>query len=161
MLYRGIARLFLYLLFLFPTISTASPLDKKNNFLVISDIHLDIATTHTMEINPSGSNALNDLDRPTFQNLLLEIRENIMKDSIAEPQFIIILGDINGHARPTADSSMKNESVVFGLLKKNFPNTPIFYTYGNNDSLVVKYGPFVDPDPHESCPLKSPYDIAK
>jgi hypothetical protein len=107
----------------------ASPFDKKNNFLVISDIHLDINTAHTMEINPSEINELNDIDRITFEDFLLTLRNDITNKVITQPQFIIILGDINAHQRPTPDSAYKNESVVFGLLRKRFQDINIRYPY--------------------------------
>lgn len=151
-----------YLIFIFllvPILSIASSLNNENNFLVISDIHLDKSSTHVMEISPSKGNGKNDLDQSTFEKLILNISDNIKNGTVATPKFIILLGDIVGHLRITSESAIESESVVFNVLKKNFPGTPIFYTFGNNDSLKVNYGPFRDQDRPD--PLKSPYDVAK
>lgn len=151
--------LFLFICLLFPTVSIASSVNDRNNFLVISDIHLDKASTHTMEVNPSKENGDNDLDQATFERLVLDINKNIKNNLIAEPKFIILLGDMVGHIRTSSESSIESETVVFNVFKKNFPNTPIFYTFGNNDSLKVNYGPFKDGD--RTGQVKSPYEVAK
>ena len=52
---------------LVPILSIASSLNNENNFLVISDIHLDKSSTHVMEISPSKGNRENDLDQGKFE----------------------------------------------------------------------------------------------
>jgi hypothetical protein len=152
--------LFLFFIFmLFPIVSSASFKNNENNFLVISDIHLDQATLHMMDISPLQSSTDNDLDQLTFEKLVSEVHKNIKDGIVAQPKFIIILGDIVGHMRSSSDSALKSESVVFSILKKNFPYTPIFYTFGNNDSLERNYGPFKTTDRPDQ--YKSPYDVAK
>lgn len=150
---------FLFVLLLAPFAALASLEPNKTNFLVITDIHLDNSNWFTMTINPSTANPLNDLDPATFETLLTEIDYNIKNGSVARPQFILIQGDISGHSRFVTDSVVKNESVVFSKLKTHFRHTPIFYLFGNNDSLKANYGVFYDPT-HPGHD-KSPYDIAK
>lgn len=151
---------FLLCLFLIaPTLTNAA--EAKNNFLVMSDIHLDSTSMHSMEISPSTATRINDLDKLTFEKLLFEINNNIKKGVIAQPKFIIILGDLVSHMGFSSGNLSKriaSQAIVFSTLKKNFPDTPIFYTYGNNDSLVSDYGPFKDTN--NSKQYKSAYEIA-
>lgn len=148
-------RFVLTIILLFPLLANA---DVNNNFLVISDIHLDIASTHTMEISPTKSSGENDLDLGTFKKLITELHENVASGRITKPNFIIILGDLVGHMRSSIDNVIASESVIFNELKINFPDTPIFYTFGNNDSLAMNYGQFKNEE--EQGSHKSPYDIA-
>lgn len=138
--------------------SHATSVEYKQNFLVISDIHLDQRSTHAMEISPKKMDRDNDLDSGTFVNLLSEIENNINKGIIARPKFILILGDIVGHTRSSTNSVAENEHAVFRALKDKFPTTPILYTFGNNDGLKINYGPFTDVDRKG---YKSPYEVAK
>lgn len=149
----------LLFLLLFPVLSMASFLNNENNFLVISDIHLDKSSTHLMEISPSKGSKENDLDLATFEKLISDIDLNIKMGMIAQPQFILLLGDIVGHLRTTSTSALESEASVFSVLKTTFPDTPIFYTFGNNDSLKVNYGPFRNQNQGEA--IQSPYDVAK
>lgn len=152
---NGVIRWFFFFIFLlFPIISNAIIVDKENNFLVISDIHLDQASRHPMDISPLKIDRNNDLDSLTFEKLIFEIDNNIKNGIVAQPNFILILGDIVGHKRSSSDSALESEATVFKVLKDTFPYTPIFYTFGNNDSLTINYGPFKGSD-------GNPYDIAK
>ena len=146
--------LFLIVL-LFPIVSSAS---EENNFLVISDIHLDQASTHAMDISPNHTTKDNDLDSVTFEKLISEIDNNIKNGTVATPKFIMVLGDIVGHIRSNSDSALQSEATVFRVLKNTFPYTPILYTFGNNDSLKENYGPFKDST--RSDQYKSPFDVA-
>ena len=148
-----------FILMLFPIESGASLKNNENNFLVISDIHLDQASAHAMDISPAKNSIDNDLDQPTFEKLIAEVDKNIKNGTVAQPNFIIILGDILGHIRSSSADILQSESSVFKILKQNFPYTPIFYTFGNNDSLKKNYGPFKDSN--RSDQYKSPYDVAK
>ncbi|MDF1757273.1 MAG: metallophosphoesterase [Legionellaceae bacterium] len=143
-------------LFLLMTISSLSKAasivpNDNNNFLVIADIHLDIKSKRTMEINPTKAKSANDLDYTTFTSLLDSIGDNINDKNIKAPQFMIVLGDIQGHSRAFSNL-VENESVVFTSLKRKFKNTPIFYVFGNNDSLQANYGSFSDK--HQNSPYK-------
>lgn len=154
-----ILRLFFFLAINSPLIGYCGvPDTKSSNFLVISDIHLNVVSTHLMDISPSTQTLLNDLDLPTFNALMLEIQQGIKKGIITKPKFIIILGDLTAHHLFSSDAVINNESYVFDYLKKNFPSTPILYTFGNNDSLGVDYGSFSDSRRRDA--LKSPYDVA-
>jgi UDP-2,3-diacylglucosamine pyrophosphatase LpxH len=133
--------------------------DKKDNFLVISDIHLNQDDSSTMTISPSSGSISNDLDKKTFEKLISDIHKNITDGVVAQPTFIILLGDIVGHLRSSSQHVIDSETAVFNELKKNFPSTPIFYTFGNNDSLEKNYGPLQDSD--SSTQYKGPYDVAK
>lgn len=139
--------------FFLSTLSIALPLN-KDNFLVISDIHLDKQATHPMEISPFKGNQNNDLDWVTFQKLLAAVSDGIKKGTIAKPQFIIYLGDLVGHIRIDSTSAPESETLVFSALKNTFSKIPLLYVFGNNDSLIINYGPFNDSH-------NSPYDIAK
>jgi sphingomyelin phosphodiesterase acid-like 3 len=142
-----------------PALSFSAPLvTNQDNFLVISDIHLNQDIPTMMDITPSKSTVLNDLDMNTFKMMLAQISQHINAKLIPNPRFIIVLGDLVGHIRVTADSAVQNEAIVFKLLKATFPKTPIFYSYGNNDGLHVDYGSFSNP--YQSGKLKSPFDVA-
>ncbi|WED44247.1 metallophosphoesterase [Legionella cardiaca] len=152
---------FLFFLFIFllcPIAVTAQYSDKESNFLVISDIHLDQASTHVMDISPLKADRNNDLDYPSFEKLILDVENNIKNGVVAQPKFILILGDIAGHMRYSQQSASENEAIVFRVLKDTFPDIPIFYTFGNNDSPKTNYGPFTDSSRGE---YNSPYEIAK
>jgi len=126
-----------------------------NNFLVITDIHLSqTIPAKSMVINPPKLSAAYDLDSTTFDNFISVLNKNIQNKIVAQPDFIILLGDLAGH-NSVPDDTIKSEAYVFNKLKTTFPNTPIFYTFGNNDSLVKDYGTFS----REASP-KNPYEVA-
>ncbi len=139
--------------------SHAFPPTQSPNFLVLSDIHVDTHTPLTMDISPSSPSVFNDLDEATFKQLIQQLAVQIKTATVANPKFILVLGDLAGHARLFPNSAEHNESLVFQVLKQTFPNTPILYTFGNNDSLKTNYGPFTDATNQNLD--KSPYDIAK
>lgn len=132
---------------------------KQENFLVITDIHLSSISKHVMDINPSKGKLENDLDLVSFKKLLKILNENIKKGNISQPKFILCLGDLVGHLRTTTKGVIHDEIIVFNVLKKNFPKVPIFYVFGNKDSLAIDYGPFSV----INLPKKdvSPYEIAQ
>ena len=129
---------------------------KIDNFLVISDIHLDMSTRHVMEIEPKNMAGLNVLDRATFEKLLSQVKTNIEQGMVAKPSFIILQGDLVGYNRSSSHSAIDSEVEVAIQMKKEFPSTPIFYVFGNNDSLQQDYGPFIDLS--RDAP-KSPYEV--
>src|SRR3990167_3009383 len=148
----------LVVLLLAPSLANASLKPIESNFLVFNDIHLDQSDWLPMTINPSMPNPLNDLDQDSFETMLKLMNTHIKNGTVPKPQFILILGDISGHSRFITDSVVKNESVVFSQLKTHFRHTPIFYLFGNNDSLQANYGAFYDRT--HSGHDKSPYDVA-
>ncbi len=137
---------------------TISQALSSSNFLVLSDIHLDHDKEDAMEISPYDETDDNDLDKSTFYYLLNEINTAIQAGKVTKPDFILVLGDIVDHSRSTPDSAVDDATIVFKSLKDYFPNTPILYTYGNNDSMKIKYGPFLDPDRNDA--YKTPFDVA-
>lgn len=132
----------LFTIFFATFTQAAAAQNPTNNFLVISDIHLDNQSTHIMEMSPVGLNPNNDLDKPTLINLLATIHENIQDSKIAKPKFILFLGDVVGHLRLHKECVLESETAVFKLLKQTFPDTPLLYIFGNNDSFDANYGPF-------------------
>lgn len=154
-------RLFKYALFIMlalqlPGLLYAVP-SENNNFLILSDIHLNKNTSHLMAISPASSSLLNNLDESTFKQFLSHITQAMTQGEIKKPSFILLLGDIEAHTRTSKKSIIEDESLVFALLKQYFPTIPIFYVFGNNDSLESDYGPFTD---KKNKGLQSPYDIA-
>ena len=154
---QAFKRLIYIILLLFPILSLAIDA-KEHNFLVIADIHLDLQLTKPMDFTPSkqglGRSGINDLDLPTFTAMLATISKNIKEGLIPTPRFILILGDIGGHRLL---NTTETSGIVFHLLQKNFKDIPIFYTFGNNDSLSVADGPFKAAN---HAKLNTPYEIA-
>ncbi|HSW92743.1 MAG TPA: metallophosphoesterase [Gammaproteobacteria bacterium] len=138
---------------LFPVLSFG----KSNNFLTLSDIHLNVnVTPNSMMINPSTPRGnKDDMDPATFNRLISLLAMNIQNGTVAKPDFIILLGDLVGHDS-TPEDAAKAETFVFNKLKITFPQIPIFYTFGNNDSLTQDYGTF-----SRTASPKSAYDIAR
>jgi predicted MPP superfamily phosphohydrolase len=95
-----------------------------------------------MDINPNKRKLENDLDLASFKKLLKILSENIKKGNISQPKFILYLGDLVGHLPTTTKGVIQDEIIVFSELKNNFPKAPIFYVFGNNDSLAIDYDPF-------------------
>jgi 3',5'-cyclic AMP phosphodiesterase CpdA len=122
------------------------------SFLSISDIHLSLDKQTTMQIDPSSPSSNNDLDLLTFNQLSPLIQQKIAK---THPQFIILLGDIAGHHRVTETSLENNERAVFKKILQVTKNIPVFYVFGNDDSPVANYGPFMNQQ------RLSPYVIAE
>jgi sphingomyelin phosphodiesterase acid-like 3 len=152
---------FISLLFLLALPTKASEHHDKLNILVITDMHVNQHTHHTMEINPSHKNFRNDLDLQTFEHLMSETQLAIHRNTIQKPSMVMVLGDIQGHLRLSRHAIIENEATVFRMFRTTFPDTPIFYTFGNNDSLESNYGPFKlkkNKKPH--TPEKSPFDVA-
>lgn len=108
----------------------------SNNFLVISDIHLDSLSARAMQINPSKSEFFNNLDSATFDELLQEIANGISNGEVPKPQFVIFLGDMIGNyiGCDLLDNIITEERTVFTKLQNAFLGIPIFYTFGNHDS---------------------------
>jgi len=146
-------------------VDTSKPAENKfanyeQNFLVITDIHLTDSSTRKMSLQPLGYNLKNDLDHDTFVKLLSAMDKGIKTHTVPKPQFILILGDIVGHKLKSINSAIADESAVFKSLKMTFSNTPIFYVFGNNDTFIQDYGPFVTYDPSSKKKTYSPYTTA-
>ncbi len=133
--------------------------ESSHSFLVISDIHLDVSSKHTMDFSPKTATILNDLDVPTYQKLLDTIHTSIATGDIPKPEFMIVLGDLVGHRRHSSQSVVETERIVFSALRDTFPDIPVLYSFGNNDSLATDYGPFQTDD--TSLSVRSPLDVMK
>lgn len=131
----------------------------QSRFLVISDIHLNIHTQHAMEFAPTAATVQNDLDRVTYEQLVRTIKASIQSGEIPKPEFILILGDLVGHIRLSQEDVVNSESLVLNSLQAAFPEIPVLYTFGNNDSLVENYGVFRVDKPISD--VHSPIDVIK
>jgi hypothetical protein len=120
---------------------TASVAANSHFMWVISDIHLDSYTTHTMELAPHGRVYANDLDPPTFYRLLASLRQGLKDGVLPAPDSILVLGDWVGHHRKASDSVALSTQACVKALTDYFPGIPVTYTFGNNDSYRVNYGP--------------------
>jgi UDP-2,3-diacylglucosamine pyrophosphatase LpxH len=140
-----------FVLFLYWSLSSAN--DKS--FLVLSDIHLDVNSKHTMALAPKGMSLLNDTDIATYQAMIIRLRAAIDQGIIDKPDYIFVLGDLVGHFRATKEDVLQAETLTFNTLKTYFPDTPVVYTFGNNDSFVSNYGPFI------SSAKESPLQVAQ
>lgn len=113
-----------------------------SHFLVISDIHLNPHREHLMEFAPKDATIQNDLDPVTYQQLVHKIKASIQSGFIPQPEFILLLGDLVGHQRASAEEVVEAENLVFTTLHIAFPDIPVVYTFGNNDALEKNYGAF-------------------
>ena len=138
MLNKKPSKMSCYLILLVATYAKAATQD---NFLVITDIHLNLNAKQRMELYPKKFSHKNDLDQQTFIELIKATHNGIQKNIIVKPNFILILGDINTHKRIN-NSPDSNEAYVFKKLQQEFSNTPLIYVYGNNDSPQRNYGRF-------------------
>lgn len=118
----------------------------NDNFLVITDIHLNNNFSHTMSIEPLTYNPNNDLDVPTFKKLIATLKKNILDKKAPKPKFIVLLGDLVGHKSKDLEERHKDVvddiSIVLKTIKNTFPRTPLLYVFGNNDSFEKNYGLF-------------------
>lgn len=139
--YKNTLYKYLGLIILFFSFASYATIN-STNFLVLSDIHLDKKKSTPMQVNPSGYNWANDLDQATFTIMLGKVQVAIQNGTMQRPSFILLLGDIAGYDRNDIDDIYNDENFVFQQLNNAFPNTPIFLTFGNNDSLEKDYGTF-------------------
>lgn len=148
-------KIYLLAYWLLPWMTIAAPI---HNFLVLADIHLNNKTHHRADFLPRSQTKSNDLDLPTFKALLTELKQSIQQKEIANPDFILVLGDIHNHQHQKSQDVFDNETAVFHLLQRTFKPTPIFYVYGNNDSFKRNYGPFTELNANTK--VKNPYEVA-
>lgn len=141
------------------SIAVRAETNNETSFLVLSDIHLNPNNYTNMEFAPKTRKITNDLDVATYEHLMDKIQTSIQSGEIKEPEFVIVLGDIAGHIHLSKQNVMNSERLVFKKLKEAFPNTPIFYNFGNNDSFSGDYGVFLTRI--SSSQLKSPLHIIK
>lgn len=105
-----------------------------NTFLTITDIHLKDGVTTPITYGQDTGDTLWASTRSEVSTLIAE----------QVPKFVILLGDLPAHHDQT--HLEQNIGAVLtglsGLSSINNNHLPVFYVYGNNDSLVVDYGPF-------------------
>lgn len=99
-------------------------------FIAISDIHLD-------STNPNPIHYGQDTGQQLWARVLSELNHLI---EIKSPKFIILLGDLPSH-HFSASAHKKNINTVLTQMSADI-TLPVFYVYGNEDSLLVDYGAF-------------------
>jgi len=107
----------------------------ESTFLAITDIHLNNANTSPVTYGQdSGIELWNNV-------------KNKMADIINErdPKFVVLLGDLPNHndlfnLQTNIAAVLTGISGLNAISKKNIP---VFYAFGNNDSLENNYGPYV------------------
>lgn len=151
-------RCFFLVFFYMVSLQAHSKSPQMQNFLVITDVHLNQNLLHTMNWTPRSFLILNDLDKKSFEDLMDSIVEEIKKERIPKPKFVLYLGDMTGHIRIGKQFIWENELAFFNKFTQAFPDIPILYTFGNNDSFVSNYGPFLSAD--KNTELKTPLDVA-
>ncbi len=97
------------------------------NFLVITDLHLDPATHHRMELSPKHSNRNNELDKDSFLKFMATLHDQIDKGLIPKPDFMLILGDLVSHGFFYSRPVVESQTMVFQAFKHDFPQTPVFF----------------------------------
>lgn len=114
------------------------------NFLVFTDTHLDVypkANPTIINPKPNTYNSGN-IDEKAFNKLFDKITEENIANK-TNPNFILTLGDINAHnASSHRGFRQKDLYTAFIKLGQTFPASPIFNTFGNNDSPATNYGAF-------------------
>lgn len=137
---------------------------KQPNFLILSDIHLNTSTKTPMVFSPNNpspkSPRLNEIDLITFKAMLQETQQEIKTGLIQNPDFILISGDLSGHNRDDQNSTYNNQKMAFKLLRNAFPDKPLIYAFGNNDSLEKSFGTFYFSTNTNLKKAHSPFEIA-
>jgi predicted phosphodiesterase len=108
----------------------------SNTFLAIADIHLNSGNAAPITYGQDTNDILWASARAKLSTLITQQR----------PGFIVLMGDLPAHRDP-ANLRKNIGAVLTGLSSLNAissNNIPVFYVHGNNDSLVVNYGPFSD-----------------
>lgn len=112
----------------------------NNTFLAISDMHVD-----NFKVPPITYG--NDTD-PTLWNSALDEITTLINNQA--PAFIVFTGDIPAHGPWPSPNPHQTEDITTVLTNlSSLPaistnNLPVFYAFGNNDSLVSDYGEFFD-----------------
>jgi len=121
-------------------VSLANQLDitvvNNNTFITITDMHVNIANTGDITYGQdSGVNLWNSAKG--------EISSLITTQA---PKFILFSGDLPNHNDlPHLQTNIAAVlTCLSGLPAISEHNIPVFYAFGNNDSLVNDYGPYYD-----------------
>lgn len=109
------------------------------DFALISDPHVDIHKYKPVNINPQGSSKGSNLDKPSFITLISKF-SNELSQLPENPSFILALGDIPSHNAGKRRAEFLK--VAFQTFYEKFYPMPLFYSFGNNDSVQRNYGLF-------------------
>ena len=146
--------------------------DGHVGFLVLADMHVNIGkNAYSMKIEPKDRTKENDADLPIFENMLNIIQEEIKHktfdfDKKNQLEFILILGDMAGHNRVKGDQKSSEANIsgdigsVYKMLYDKFYGIPIFYVFGNHDSLKDVDKDFYDKDRDVGGGFHSSFEIA-
>lgn len=109
------------------------------DFALMSDPHVDIKNDKAININPNSKYKGADLDRPSFVTLDSRLG-NSLSQLPENPSFVAILGDLPSHNAGKGRAQALNSA--FQTFYEQFNPLPMFYSFGNNDSVQRNYGPF-------------------
>lgn len=107
-----------------------------NTFLAVTDIHLKDGDTSDITYGKDTGDKLWNSTLSNISNLITE----------QSPKFMVLLGDLPAHRdRPNLNKNIT--AVLKGVSElQTIRNTslPVFFVFGNNDSLAVNYGPMAE-----------------
>ncbi len=109
------------------------------DFALVSDPHVDINSDKAININPNDSHKGGDLDRPSFITLVSKFSNQLPQLS-ENPSFVVVLGDLPSHNAGSKRAQYIDS--IFQTFYEQLNPMPIFYSFGNNDSLERNYGQF-------------------
>ncbi|VEB36468.1 acid sphingomyelinase-like phosphodiesterase [Legionella sainthelensi] len=125
-------------------VSSANQLDinilNNSTFIAISDMHVDYFKAPPITYG-------DDTDL-TLWNYTLDKITSLIKEQ--SPAFIVFTGDVPAHGPwPNVNPNQAQDIMTVltslsGLPAISANNLPVFYAFGNNDSLVSDYGEFFD-----------------
>lgn len=126
---------------LFSTIGVAASADNPNqvDFALISDPHVDITNYRAVNINPNSTYKGADLDKPSFVTLVSKL-SNELSQLPEMPSFIVVLGDLPSHNAGSRRADTLR--YVYQTFYEQLNPMPMFFSFGNNDSLERNYGNF-------------------
>lgn len=114
---------------------TSLSLADSNRFLAISDIHYN----HTLNATTYGKDTGKQLWQAT-QDVLTR------KMTADQPDFVLVLGDLPGHATSVEERKINIRTILQGLRKTVGQEKPVFFLPGNNDSIGGDHHSFTDAD---------------
>ena len=109
------------------------------DFALISDPHVDINGYKAININPDSSHKGDDLDRPSFITLMSKFSTELPQLP-ENPSFVVVLGDLPSHN--AGSKRVQYLDSIFQTFYEQLNPMPMFYSFGNNDSIERNYGQF-------------------
>jgi hypothetical protein len=109
------------------------------DFALLSDPHVDINSDKAININPDSSHKGADLDRPSFITLVSKF-SNQLSQLPENPSFVVVLGDLPSHN--AGQKRVQFLDSIFQTFYEQLNPMPMFYSFGNNDSIERNYGQF-------------------